>query len=98
MTQMLLGEAHARTTDPTTSHQAAQRVALEACRMEVIVLEAIKLFPEGATSHEIVEATGLTWQTATPRIRPLVNKGLVVDSGVRRPGPTGKKCIVWRAL
>ncbi len=98
-TQMLLGEAHARTTDPTTSHQAAREVKPEALSLEQRVLDALSGNPcRGMTSHELVALTGLTWNTVTPRIRPLVKKGLVEDSGMRRNGPTGKKCIVWRAL
>ena len=92
------GEAHARSTDPETSEQAAERMrGEEANRVESVVLHALKRNPKGLTNHEIVEWTGLTWNTCTPRIRPLVRKGLVVDSGERRQGPTNRKCVVWKA-
>ena len=86
--------AFARHTDPETSHEAAE--AVEATVLEQMVLKALRDNPEGLTNHEIVEATGLTWNTASPRLRPLVNKGFVYDSDVKRPGPSGRRCIVWR--
>lgn len=91
------GEARARNTDPATSHQAAAQVrGDDATRMEKLVFDCLNEAPHGLTNHELVEATGLTWNTVTPRIRPMVRKGLVMDSGERRPGPTGKRCIVWK--
>src|SRR5262245_9527438 len=83
------GVALARMTDPETSHDAAQALeGDEASRMERIVLEGIRCTQStGATNHEIVELTGLCWNTTSPRIRPLVERGLVVDSGERRKDP-----------
>jgi len=92
------GAAYARNKDPVTSHEAAESVrGREANAMEGRVLSELKLWPDGLTSHELVEITGIRWQSITPRIRPLVRKGLVEDSGLRRPGPTGRNVIVWRA-
>lgn len=91
------GEARARTTDPETSHDAAEDLeGSKAARLELIVFEAVKNSGCGLTNHEIVEKTGLNWNTCTPRIRPLVRKGLIVDSGETRPGPFRKRCIVWK--
>lgn len=101
MTQLELptGTALARHSDPDTSHQAAREIAGNiANALELTVLEAIRGNPQGLTNHEIVSVTGLTWNTATPRIRPLVRKGLVQDSGNRRIGTTNRKCIVWKAI
>lgn len=90
-------EAYARATDPGTSNAAAADVREEsASRLEDVVYRALLTHPTGLTSHEIVEATGLSWNTCTPRIAPLVRKGFVVDSGIRRAGPAGKQCIVWK--
>lgn len=90
-------ESYARTTDPTTSHVAAASIR-QANHMETVVLDAIAASPNGLTNHELVEATGLAWNSCTPRIRPLVRKGLVRDSGIRRAGPSYRKCIVWKAI
>lgn len=96
--EMFSGEAYARGSDPGTSHAAAESVRGEdATRMEIKVLNAIRSSPQGMTNHEIVESTGLTWNTASPRVRPLVRKGWIADSGERRVGPTNRKCIVWKA-
>lgn len=93
-----LRSAAARRTDPQTSKDAAKKVeATTANPMEGKVLEAIRA-SNGLTNHEIVAATGLSWNTCSPRIRPLVRKGLVEDSGERREGPSGKKCIVWKSV
>lgn len=90
-------KALARTTDPDTSHAAAKAVSGQVVnRVEALVLEAIRMRPCGATAHEIVADTGIAWSTATPRLKPLRAKGLIVDSGQRRPGPgSNRLCIVW---
>lgn len=92
-------EAHARATDPETSHEAAAEIAgAKVNQMEQRALSALQAArPDGLTNHELVLHTGLPWNTISPRIRPLVRKGWVIDSGLRRPGPTGKRCIVWKA-
>lgn len=92
------GQAFARSSDPGTSWAAAKSVeGAEATRMELVVLAALKAHPAGLTGHELVEATGLNYESCTPRIRPLVRKGLVVDSGERRTGLSNRKSIVWKA-
>lgn len=93
------GEAYARATDPGTSHAAARDMrGEEANRREKTVLYAIRNSTEGLTNHEIVRLTGLNWNTASTRIAPLRRKGLVKNSGLKRPGPSGKQCIVWQAV
>lgn len=91
------GEAHARRSDPATSKDAADALEGEvATRMELKVLAALRNSPNGATTHELVGLTGLPYESVTPRIKPLRKKGLVEDSGAKRPGPGGKRqCIVW---
>jgi hypothetical protein len=90
--------AYARATDPDTSHLSAAFVRKElANRLEQIVLTALREHPNGLTNHGLVRVTGIDWNTITPRIAPLVRKGLVFDSGKRREGPTARSCIVWRA-
>lgn len=95
----LFGEAWARGSDPETSHDAADEVrGPDANKMERQVWEALISHPNGLTMHGICAVTGLPWNTASPRIRPLVRKGLALDSGERREGPYGKACIVWKGL
>lgn len=93
------GAAYARGSDPDTSHGAADSVRGNiATVLEYKVLRVLREHPLGLTNHEIVALTGLTWNTATPRIAPLVRKGLVYDTGRRRKGPTNRACIVWAAV
>ena len=94
-----LGEAYARVSDPGTSHAAAESVKGEvANKMESLVLTTLKAHYNGLTNHELVAATGLPWSSITPRVRPLVNRGLVEDSGIKKKGPTNRMCTVWRAV
>ena len=96
--QLEFGSAYARTTDPGTSHAAAQSMqGSEASRTERLVLQALILQPEGLTTHEMVPLIHMPYESVTPRIAPLVRQGLVVDSGIRRTGRSRRKCIVWRA-
>ena len=92
------GTALARNTDPETSHESADAVqGAKASRIEQMVLDALLAARgRGMTPHELVAYIGLPWSTVTPRLRPLANRGLVVDSGGRRFGPTDRACIVWR--
>lgn len=84
----------ARRTDPETSHWAAAEV--QANRLETIVAAAIRRAGHrGLIAAELPAATGLPLNTVTPRTRPLVIKGVIFDSGMKRAGPTGKSQIVW---
>lgn len=87
--------AYARSSDPQTSHEAAESV--RPTELESTVLEALRTFPAGATSYQIAAALGLSLVTVSPRLRPLVCKGLVVDSGHRARGPSGRSQTVWQA-
>jgi hypothetical protein len=94
-----LTRAWARNSDPDTSHAAAIALGRRKINaLERMVLRALWDSVDGLTNHEIVERTGLSWNTATPRVHPLVIKGLVKDSGRRRAGPSGKSCIVWEPV
>jgi hypothetical protein len=79
----------ARKEDPTTSHQAAQ--AVDTIKMEQIVYEAIKGFPEGCISDEVLEMfPEYPYSSITARYRALLDKGLIEITGTRI-GRSGKK-------
>ena len=87
----------ARHTDPKTAKAAAKSV--DATKLEAMVLEILR--EKGSmTSHEIASELGMSMalQSVTPRTAPLKNKGLIRDSGVRRPNESGRKAIVWEAV
>lgn len=99
-------KAHARTTDPVTSHEAAGSVKHLRVSQEA-VLSAFPSSPLlGMTDQELVSKYGhLTGEGHVPlqsesgvrtRRSELVKKGRLVDSGDRRLTVSGRKSIVWR--
>lgn len=51
---------------------------------------------QGWTDSELVEKTGRSESTVRSARNTLLNRGLVYDSGERRPTPAGNPAIVWR--
>ena len=73
----------ARREDPVTSHQAAQ--AVDTPKLERMVYEAIKSFPDGCISDEILQMyPQYPYSSITARYRALLDKGLIEVSGVKR--------------
>ena len=84
-----------RNQDPTTSHQAAQ--AVDSTKLEQMVYEAIKSFPEGCISDEILEMyPHYPYSSITARYRALLDKGFIEVSGVKR-GKFGRNQRVMKA-
>jgi DNA-binding transcriptional ArsR family regulator len=91
-----LGSAEARTTDPVTSHEAAGSVRGEiSAKLQLLVVRLVTLHPAGLICSEMVALSGLEWNTISPRLKPLRRLGLIHDSGKKRPGPSGRRQIVW---
>ena len=87
--------AHARRSDPDTSHAAAD--SMDPTRLNKLqrkALVALVVCQGQGTNDEIVELSGETWRTITPRMRPLERRGLVRRSGERR-ARSGKMQTVW---
>jgi hypothetical protein len=85
----------ARREDPTTSHQAAQ--AVDTTKLETLVYEAIKGFPDGCISDEILAMyPNYPYSSITARYRALLDKGLIEVSGVKR-GRFGRNQRVMKA-
>lgn len=99
-TNVQFGEAYARSTDPGTSHAAAKAIrGNDTVQAETRVLVSLILNPQGLTTHEIAIDANMEYGTVTPRMKPMVRKGLVVDSGLRRiPSGRTKAGIVWKAV
>ncbi len=84
-----------RTNDPQTSHDAAH--AVDTTKLEQIVYEAIKSFPNGCISDEVLEALPqYGYSSVTPRYRALLNKGYIEITGTKE-GRSGKKQRVMKA-
>ena len=86
----------ARKEDPVTSHEAAQ--AVDSTKLEQIVYEAIKGFPDGCISDEVLEALPEhRYSSITPRYRALLDKGFIEITGTKE-GRSGRKQRVMKAI
>jgi len=78
----------ARNTDPDTAHEAAD---IEVNELEHLVLRT--LHKHGPmTSVEIANKTAVNLNSINPRMRPLSDKGVVVDTGQRRKSAVLHRC------
>ena len=84
----------ARRRDPDTAKKAA--AAVPVADLEYRVLDLLRTFG-GMTTHELAAALKVDLVSVSPRMRPLVEKGLAWDSGMRRRGESGRASIVWKA-
>ena len=80
-----------------TSRQAAEGVAGKAPTLREQALALFGLWGKGAglTDHQLANLLHVPLQTAVPRRRELVLRGLVCDSGRRRRTPSGRTATVW---
>ena len=84
-----------RNQDPTTSHQAAQTV--DSTKLESMVYEAIKGFPDGCISDEILEMyPNYPYSSITARYKSLLDKGFIEVTGVKR-GKFGRNQRIMKA-
>lgn len=90
-------EAHARNSDPSTSHDAAQRVRFS--KLQLKVLNLLRLRGEWMTSIEISEALGIHVWSISPRMKPLLVRGLVENRKMKGDNSNGKERLLlhWRA-
>lgn len=90
-------KAYARNTDPEPSHAAADHVTGRGVMtVNEVIIEALRLFPEGLTTVELADVTGLSRVTLSPKCRPLEREGHIVELPKRRfveGHPTAM--IVW---
>ena len=85
-----------RKEDPTTSHQAAQ--SIDTTKLESLVYEAIKGFPEGCISDQVLEKfPQYPYSSITARYKSLLDKGFIEVTGVKR-GKFGRNQRIMRAL
>lgn len=84
-----------RKEDPTTSHEAAQVV--DTTKLEKLVYEAIKGFPEGCISDQVLELfPQYPYSSITARYKSLLDKGFIEITGVRTC-KSGRKQRVMQA-
>jgi hypothetical protein len=86
-----------RKTDPETSKEAGASVDIS--KLEQIVLDVIKSFPDGCISQDVELALPhIRTSSVTPRFNTLLKKGLIVATGEKRPGFSGRNQRVVRAV
>ena len=81
-----------------TSIAAATALAPKLGRLQRMAQEAIRdAGRRGLTADELAAGRGTDRWSIQPRTSELKRKGLIRDSGRRRPNVTGKQAIVWIA-
>lgn len=95
--QLGLFEPVARSTDPDTSWDAAADASRKADTHRARALAIHRAHPDGLTDFELADLMGLQQTSAGKRRGELRDQGYVVNSGVKRPAPSGSLAIVWRA-
>jgi hypothetical protein len=81
-----------------TSIAAATALASKLGRLQRMAETAIRDAGQyGLTADELAARLGMDRWSIQPRTSELRRKGLINDSGVRRPNATGKQAIVWIA-
>lgn len=79
----------------TSLEAAEEAVSFSASLREQILDHIQKLGGAGATCDEVEVSFGLRHQTASARIRELVQVGSLKDSGARRKTRSGRGAVVW---
>ncbi len=81
-----------------TSIAAAEALAPKLGRLQRLAEEAIRdAGSRGLTADELAARLEMDRWSIQPRTSELKRKGLIRDSGMRRPNATGKQAIVWIA-
>lgn len=97
--------AHARRTDPQTSHDAAASIAADQLRdSQRAVLDVLRHHGP-IDDHTLEGIYGMLDQLPPQSVsglrtrrRELVERGLVADTGERVKLPSGRTAIVWKAV
>jgi len=92
-------ESHTRRSDPSTSHQAGERV--KRSRLEDQTYQMLwQFWPRFITSLELSKAMGIHPWSITPRLAPLLRKGYVECTEIDGINSEGKmrKMLGWRVI
>ena len=87
-----------RSDSPDTSVDAAH--AVDSTRLEELVYTIVRSYAKGCTQDDVLarrEVNGLPYSSVTARFSALLRKGLIEDTGERRPGRSGRSQRVLRA-
>jgi hypothetical protein len=89
--------ALARSTDPRTSHAAAESLSGETlARLEQLVCDILAAHPEGLTTSEVARLCSLGRDSISPRMKRLEKVKRVVRTGETRiPAGKRKPAQIW---
>ena len=88
----------ARSSDPVTSHLAAEKFTKSGKRQsqKQMVLDAVRSFP-GRTSAELANLMRVSRYLPARRLPDLKADGLIVVGGMRECRITGERSLTWRS-
>ncbi len=89
-----MGDVPFETGSDTSAAAASSLRDDDLSRLEALVYATLKVRPR--TCDDVEAGTGLSHQTVSARIRGLVLRGRVVDSGRREKTRQGRNAVVWR--
>ena len=79
-----------RKNAPVTSVEAA--ASLDSASMEQRVYEVIATFQNGCIQDEVLLVLhNYPYSSVTARFRALLNRGYIIDTGLTRPGKSGRQ-------
>lgn len=77
-----------------TSRAAAASVVDDLGRMQRLVLECLRLHPDGLTDEQMQRLLGMNPNTQRPRRVELQRRGLIVMRGTRKT-ESGRAAVIW---
>lgn len=94
--------AHARKSDPFTSHLAAATI-MDATTLQIRIIQCFDSVPGGLTDEQLVNLYNSMWGNSFPatessirsRRSELNHRGSIIDTGKTRNTKNGHKAIVW---
>ena len=87
--------ARARNTDPDTSHEAAERATPAVPALRDLIVEALRKERYGLTSRQLAEKTGRDLVSISPRLKPMVEDGVVKRAAWFYQGENGRRMTIW---
>lgn len=88
------GDVPYEATSTTSAAAAASIEDRDLARLEALVYQTIAHAPRTCDAVEV--ETGLSHQTASARIRGLVLRDRIIDSGERAKTRSGRSAVIWR--
>lgn len=88
----------ARVSDPSTSHAAAAGPATRSAKgYRFDVLRVLREHPDGLTSHQMSDHTGIELVCLSPLLRPMERAGVIVDTKTTRKTERWPNAsLVWK--